>query len=177
MHGELVNAVHTAVRCQMCVLERTLKNGKTIFIKILRNDIRMSCTEPGLCHSTCWVQIHSVVFLTPKPQISALRSSPYRRHYSAFFCCSEMSSEKLLFYPENVSRASYYELFAADENQKNPLQFPLCFYFLLRMVTPSLQQKLLVPATVLFTHAQLSLQINMLPGIIWMSYSTVLHMQ
>lgn len=120
MHGELVNAVHTAVRCQMCVLERTLKNGKTIFIKILRNDIRMSCTEPGLSHSTCWVQIHSVVFLTPKSQISALRSNPYRRHYSAFFCCSEVSSEKLLFYPENVSRASYYELFAADENQKNP---------------------------------------------------------
>lgn len=106
MHGKLVNAVHTAVHCQMCVLECTLRNGKNIFIKILRNDIRMLCTEPGLSHSVCRVQIRSVGFLTPKPQVSALRSSLYRRPYSAFFCCSEVSSEKLLFYPENIPRAS-----------------------------------------------------------------------
>lgn len=106
MHGELVNAVHTAVRCQMCVLECTLRNGKTIFIKILRNDIRMSCVEPGLSHSVCQVQLLFVGFLAPKPQVSALRSSPYRRPYSAFSYCSEMSFEKLLFYPENVPRAS-----------------------------------------------------------------------
>ena len=130
MHGELVNAVHTAVRCQMCVLERTLRSGKTIFIKLLRNDIRMSCTEPDLSHSICRVQIHSVGLLTPKPQVSALGSSPYRRPYSAFFCRSEMSSEKLLFYPENVSRASEYELFAADENQRNPFT-PVSTFLLL----------------------------------------------
>lgn len=84
MHGEPVNGVHTAVRCQMCVLERTLRNGKNIFIKILRNDIRMSCTEPGLSRNTCWVQIHSVGFLTPKREVSALSSSLYRKPYSAF---------------------------------------------------------------------------------------------
>lgn len=84
MHGELVNAVHTAARCQMCVLEHTWRNGKTIFIKTQRNDIRMSCTEHGLSHSTCQAQTHSVGFLAPKPQVSALGSSPYRiiQHFS-----------------------------------------------------------------------------------------------
>lgn len=70
MHGELVNAVHTAARCQMCVLEHTWRNGKTVFIKTQRNDIRMSCTEHGLSHSTCQAQTCSVGLLTPKPQVS-----------------------------------------------------------------------------------------------------------
>lgn len=130
MHGELVNAVHTAVHYQMCVLEHTLRNGKTIFLKILKNDVRMSCSEPCLRHSICRLQIHSVGFLAAKPQVSALRSSVDRRPYSAFFCCSEMSSKKFLFHPENLSRASWYELLAAHGHQRNPF-IPVSTFLLL----------------------------------------------
>lgn len=44
-----------------------------------------------------------------------------------------MSSEKLLFYPESISKASQYELFAADENQKNPFAPVSAFLLLLVM--------------------------------------------
>lgn len=68
MHGELVNAVRTAARCQMCVLERAWRNGKPIFIKILRNDRRMSCTEPARSHGICQGQIRSVGFSLLNPR-------------------------------------------------------------------------------------------------------------
>lgn len=41
-----------------------------------------------------------------------------------------MSSEKLLFYPETISKVSQYELFAAEVNQRDPFT-PVSAFLLL----------------------------------------------
>lgn len=42
----------TLQHCQMCALERALKNGKTIFVKMLRNVLCWACSQPRYVQST-----------------------------------------------------------------------------------------------------------------------------
>lgn len=92
----------------------------------------------GLSHSICHVRVRSAGFLAAAPRVSALGSGPYRGPYSALACCSDASSEKLLCYPENVSRASYLQQMRIKGIHS--LRFPLSFYSLLWVVTPSLSK-------------------------------------
>lgn len=174
MHWELVNAVHTAVHCQMCVLECSLRNGKVIFIKTLRDEIRMSCTGPGQVTVSAKYRCSLQGFSLLNPRFLLSRAVCLEGLIQRFSVVSEMISENLQFYPENIEFANMNDL---HHQRYSSLQFSPFFYCLLWMVTTLLHQRLLVPATLLFTNAQLALQINVLPGIIWMCYLTVLHMQ
>lgn len=94
----------------MCVLECSLRNGKVIFIKTLRDEIRMSCTGPGQVTVSAKYRCSLQGFSLLNPRFLLSRAVCLEGLIQRFSVVSEMISENLQFYPENIEFANMNDL-------------------------------------------------------------------